>query len=258
MALGRLSLCVLPIVCFAGCGEARLGPYRDAAVDARVDEDASVDGGDASADATLDPDADVGPVVVAVRALDAEGAPLSGVSVSIVGLSGEPGSTDEDGWVDVEFPGSGAHLLRFSGGSIITTLVAAEVTAGTMDAPSIRLFPANTMQSLESALGADLNEALGIVLVHVQPAVSGGQSLSLTSGGSYVYDTGGSPTPGATLIADAQPDALFVDVPLGTTSPSISTIHSAEACAIQDSPAVGWVVEAGAMTRIVARCVLVP
>jgi hypothetical protein len=256
MSLGRLSPFILPIACLAGCGESTPRFHFDAAVDAQVDGNVFNDGGDA----TLDPDADLGPVVIAVRALDAEGAPLSGVAVSIVGAGGDPGLTDAEGWVDVEFPGAGAHLLRFSDDSIITTFVAAEIDAGSMDAegPSIRLYPANTLQFLESALARDLDEALGVVLVHVQPDVSGGQTVSLTSGGSYVYGTDGSPTPGATLIADAQADVLFVDVPVGTASPSISTVRADETCAIQDTPGVGWVVEAGAMTRIVARCVTVP
>jgi hypothetical protein len=263
MCLARRSIAFLFTASLVACGGS-LENELDAALDGHVSEDATTDAGDASAgDGSVDADSDAGeldPILLTLRALAGEGAPAPAVSISVVGTDGAPVVTDAEGWADVEFPGPGVYLLRFAGDAVLTTLIAADVTEGTMDSPSIQLFPADTFDFLEGVLGTSLDGSLGLVLFHFQPAVDGGQSAALTSGGAYVYGEGGAPVPGNTLLAGGQPDVLFVDVPVGQAYPSHSTSNDGEACVASpsDVPKGGWVVESGAMTRMMARCHLTP
>jgi hypothetical protein len=254
----RRLLALLVTALLVACGEADLHASFDAATDGAAPDDAAtfLDGG---LDASPDDAGEVSPITVSIRVLDVEGSAAPAVSVSAVGEQGEE-LTDEDGWVEVELPGPGVYQLRFAGAAVLTTLIAAEVTEEAVDASTVRLFPSNTFDFLEGVLGASLNRSLGLVLARFQPAVDGGQSAAVQSGGAFVYDEGGAPVAGNTLLPGGQPDVLFVDVPVGAMVFSYVTQNAGESCALSpgDIPAEGWVVEGGAMTIMVVDCHLVP
>jgi hypothetical protein len=262
MRLIRRLLALLVTALLVACGDADVHASFDAATDGAAPGDATTvdDGGvNAGPDDGGDDAGEGSPITLSIRVLDADGAAAPSVSVSAVGEEGEA-LTDEEGWVEVELPGPGVVQLRFAGDDVLTTLIAAEVTEEALGSSTVRLFPANTFDFLEGVLGVSLDRSLGLVLAQFQPAVDGGQSAALESGGAFVYDEGGAPVSGNTLLAGGQPDVLFVDVPVGTMAFGYATPSAGESCALSpgDAPKNGWVVEGGAMTIMVVDCHLVP
>jgi hypothetical protein len=263
----RLLALLAPVLLVIACGEADPRASFDAATDGAAPADsATIDDGavDSGPDdgGPLDGGDDAGevsPIALSIRVIDADGAAAPSISVSVVGEEAEA-VTDDEGWVEVEIPGPGVVQLRFAGAEVITTLIAAEVTEEAEDPSTVQLFPSNTFDFLEGVLGASLNRSLGLVLARFRPAVDGGQSAAVQSGGAYVYDEGGAPVPGNTLLPGGQPDVLFVDVPVGAMAFGYATPNGGESCSVSpsDIPEGGWVGEGGAMTIMVVDCHLVP